>query len=527
MLALLLACAAPQPAEVVYTGHVHPTAGSEVSALAVSGGRVLALGEDAEALIGAGTEVVELGDEHLFPGFQDAHTHLLAGSFAMDRLLLLGMSSMEMITNAVEDYAPTVPDEPWVFGYGWLMETVEDPSGVALDEVVPDRPVLLVDNSGHQALANSEAQRRAGITADTPDPDSGEIVRDPETGEPTGWLVEAAMGLVTSVALTDYSDEVLTAGLEDDMAAFVEAGVGGVAEIMAVPGVNLTRPWLYQELEQDGALPLRVHYYLPIFSVEDIYTADEYRGLYDGERVRLAGAKIWVDGSMGTATSWVLDPMSDDPNDYGISYFSEAELTEVAREAEARGIPLKLHANGDAAVQAALNAFETVAQENGGLTLQHTLDHVVLVADGDLERMRSLGLVASVQPSHFLGAALGDVADRLGDERFEHAYDVAALEEGGVTMALGTDWPVWIAQQPMLNIWSAVTLEDRAMSIEGAMTAYSEGSARAVGQADGGRLEPGCAADFVLLDADPLTLGPDDVSDVDVKGVYVAGERVD
>lgn len=175
------------------------------------------------ARIGPDTEVVDLQGSTLLPGFTDGHVHLLAGSFVLDRLLLLGVSSMGVMVTKVEAYAPTVPDEPWIVGYGWMRELVAEPDGRLLDAVVTDRPVLLVDNSGHSALVNRVALARAGITAETPDPPDGEIVRDPVTGEPTGYLLEGALSLVSEVALADYDDERLTSGLDAAVAASLSA----------------------------------------------------------------------------------------------------------------------------------------------------------------------------------------------------------------------------------------------------------------------------------------------------------------
>jgi hypothetical protein len=207
---------------------------------------------------------------------------------------------------------------------------------------------------------------------------------------------------------------------------------------------------------------------------------------------------------MGTAEAWVSEPLEGTDDDHGSHYFDAAALVETVRLAEDRAMPLKMHANGDAAVAAALDAFEAIRAENGALTQRHVLDHVVLISEADRQRVLDLGLIASVQPAHFLGAQLGDTADDWGDDRFDRAYDFRALADAGVELALGTDWPVWPVPDAPLNLWSAITVTDRALTISEAMTAYTEGSARALG--GDGRLAPGCPADMVLLEADPHTL---------------------
>jgi predicted amidohydrolase YtcJ len=521
MVLLILACGG-ESAEQVFTGEIFTDGETATTAMAVTDGVVVALGEDAEAMVGDDTERIALSGV-AFPGFHDAHTHFLPGSFVMERLVMLGTGSMDSILSATEDYAQEAPDEPWIIGFGWVHALVEDPSGVALDAVVADRPALLVDSSGHAALVNSAALDAAGITADTPDPVGGEIVRDPETGEPTGVLLEEALSLITPVALADYTDEDFLSPLRQQLATLPDAGITSVSEILASPGLDLTWPWLYEALESDGALPVRIHYYVPLFSTEDVESVATLAGVYDGERVRFAGAKVWVDGSMGTAESWVSEPLEGTHDDYGSHYFTAEQLLDVVARAEAAGLPLKFHANGDAAVTAVLDALEAAAP----LTQPHVLDHAVLIDEADYSRIDALGLTVSVQPPHALVAAFGDSAEAWGDERFARAYDYTTLEGYGIGMALGTDWPVWPTLHAANSLWSAVGVE-HPMSLTAALTAYTAGGAAAVGQGGVlGCLSVGCTADITVLSESPYAVEPSALSSLDVEAVYLAGQLVE
>lgn len=505
LLILLSACS--EPADLILTGDIWT--GSEwTSAIAITDGVVVAVGDDVDKA----EQTVELTGP-AYPGFIDAHTHTLAGSFAMDRLLLLGTPSMEAMVNSVESYAEEAPDEPWIVGYGWMLETVGEPDGRLLDEVVSDRPVLLVDNSGHSAVVNSRALEIAGITADTPDPPGGVIFRD-EEGNPTGYLLEAALSLVSDRALQDYDDELLTSALDAQLQDFADSGVTSITEIMAVPGFNLSRPWVYT----DRDLPVRVVVYLPIFELADVVAADELRGTFEADNVRFGGGKVWVDGSMGTASAWVGESYEDDPDDYGSYYFDVPALTDIVREAEVRSIHLKLHANGDAAVSAVLDAMEAVKAERGSLQ-RHTLEHAVLLAPGDLERIVALDLPVSVQPSHYLAASLGKTADRLGD-RFAECYDHRGLVDAGVTMALGTDWPVWPEPSPLLTGWSAGKRDPGGLNPDEVLQAYTQGSALSMGMDDLGRLEVGYQADLVVLD---VRLEDAELNEIRVRQTWVSG----
>ncbi|MDP6933443.1 MAG: amidohydrolase family protein, partial [Myxococcota bacterium] len=276
-----------QPADLVFEGGtIYISATETTSHLALANGVVVAIGADASLRVDQDTTVLDLEDHVVVPGLHDNHVHLLAGSFVLDRLVLLGRSSMDSILSGLSEYLEDAPDEPWLVGYGWVSSEVEEPNGLAIDALVSDRPVLLADNTGHTALVNSAGLERAGIDADTPDPVGGEIVRD-ENGDPTGYLKEAALGLVSEVALADFEDNLLSSGLVDSLDTFVQGGVTSVSEILASPGFDLGRPWIYQALDEEGLLKIRVHYYLPVFSEEDVGSIASVGEQYDSENLQL------------------------------------------------------------------------------------------------------------------------------------------------------------------------------------------------------------------------------------------------
>ncbi len=256
MLSLLLACAPPADLLLV-DGTFHTVPGELTTALAIRDGEVVAHGEDALKL--DATQTVQLEGRVATAGLHDAHMHALAGSFLMERLLVLGVSSMDTLVEQVDDYAGEHPEEPWIVGLGWTNQLLPSPDGRLLDGLELDRPVLLINSSGHSAVVNGLALEIAGIDASTPDPEGGEIVRDPETGQATGELKEAAMGMVVEHALLDYDDSFLSPPLSTMLQDLADSGVTSISEILAAPGVDLTRPWLFTELDEQGELPMRVH----------------------------------------------------------------------------------------------------------------------------------------------------------------------------------------------------------------------------------------------------------------------------
>ena len=333
---------------------------------------------------------------------------------------------------------------------------------------------------------------------------------------------------MSELAVAEYDDATYAEGLKDTLADFVASGLTGVAEIMASPGFDLARPWIYADLADEGELPIRVHYYVPIFQLEDVEAAAAYKTLYDSDRLQFSGGKVWVDGSMGSATSWVSEPHVNDAENFGMHYFEREPLTEVVRSAEANGVPLKFHVNGDAAISLCLDVLEAVEAENGGLDNQYVLDHVVLPYEGDRQRMATLGVVASIQPIHGMTAGLSDTAKAWGSERMSHAYDSAGFVKAGVPIALGTDWPVWPTTDVAVALWGALNgPQERALQIEDALAGYTQGSALALGrESDLGQLNVGYIADIVVFNSDFSELPLDKLSDPTVQAVYVAGEQV-
>jgi predicted amidohydrolase YtcJ len=530
-LLLLLACSDPvdQPPLdlLLHGGTVRLDASSTSDMIGIRGGIVAAVGEEAEALAGPDTERIDLGGAAVLPGFHDNHTHMLAGSFVFDKLLVVGVTRMSTLVNQAASYASENPDPPWVVGYGWVLSSMETPSGVALDEAVPDRPAAIFDASGHALLVNSLAMELAGITADTPDPADGEIARD-EDGNPTGLLLEGALSLVSPLLLEAFGDEMLGANLPDAVADFNQAGITSVSEILAVPGFDLGRPWIYAELEAADALDLRVHYYMPAFALEDLAFIEEVRGLYDGSRLRFAGVKLWVDGSTGSGEAWSLEPAAGDPEHYGSRYFSTADLEAFVDAAEEGGYGLKFHVNGDAAVRAVLDAVETVRDGRGAISQSHLLEHVALFEPSDLSRLAGLGLCASVQPALALVGPFSDQAELWEGERMDRAWDYQGLLGAGVPLALGTDWPVWPTPDAMVNLWTATEgLGDKGISMADAFHAYTAAAAECMGLAgDYGCLRKGCHADWLRTDHDPFAAEPGQVSEISVDQVWISGSRV-
>lgn len=515
----------PSPLSVFENGNIYLGKGAFTGALAAQDGRVIAVGDDAAALSSEADEVIDLEGGNAVPGFHDAHTHVLAGSFVLERVVLLGTTSMSSVLSNVQAYDAANPDDPWIVGYGWTPQLLGDPDGRELN-VITDRPVLLMASSGHSAVVNRVALDRAGIDDDTPDPVGGTIVRDPVTGEATGLLIENALSLVVPLALDDYDDPALSGPLSRTLDDLADAGVTSVTEIMASPGVDMSRPWLYTDLDAAGDLPIRVNIYLPVLAIEDLATIDTERDDITSDKVRFAGAKIWVDGSLASLEGWTHEPFASTGTN-GSHYFTIDELTEIVAEAEALAIPLKVHVMGDAAIDGILDAFESVSDSRGGLEQVHVLDHLSLLTPDARARMVAMGLVASVQPVSRTAASLGGWDEELDTWTLEEAYHFGPLGAEGVTMALGTDWPVWPVFHPSVTLWSAMAdTRQPLLSREQIVDGFTSGSATAAGAEGQGCLNVDCYADLVLVDVDLFNDPMGDVNRMVVERVWIGGEEV-
>jgi len=514
-------------ADVVFTGGtIHLDTNVTTSVLAVTNGRVIATGGEAETSVGPNTRRVDLKGAHVFPGFQDSHLHLLEGSYVSTQLNLVGADTMSKIAERVSAYAAEHPNVSWIIGFGWYLTSGDTPSGVALDGVTSGRPMALGDLLGHNLLVNSAAMAQAGISDSTPDPAGGKIVRDPKTAKATGLLMEAAVGLVSEVMMKDLSDQEIAGGLEPALQAFAKLGFTGVNEVLGAPGLRMARPWLYTQLEKQGKLPLRIHYYVPIFSFEDIDAAVSFKDRYDAELVHFAGGKIWADGAMGSAEAWTSFPHINDPRNFGMHYFTPEQLQAMVARAEELHLPLQFHTNGDAAIEAALKALEFVVEKQTGLSAQHTLVHIGFVTAEQRRRIKQLGLVCSVQPAFWAADPTLKIA-AYGTERWAEAYNFRALIDAGITLAMGSDWPVSPTADPR-NVMGTGTLPPHgqsALTIAEIAKGYTEGSAQSVKRSDLGQLKPGFAADLVVLDQNPLQVTNENLGKIQVLETWVAGRR--
>jgi len=519
----------------IWTGDdLHPKA----TALAARDGRLVVVGTDAQARawIGEATRVLDARGKRLIPGFIDAHTHFVDGGAELLGADLRLAASREEFVRRFGEYAASVPPGRWILNATWDHERWPGaplPRREWIDAVSGDHPVFIQRLDGHMGLANSRALALAGITRDTPDPDGGTIVRDPESGEPTGVLKDAAMNLIFSV-----EPDPSPAEIEDELrAAMKHAAEVGVTSIQ---DITLWSQYpVMKKLHDAHELTVRIYARTPLGSWERQRDAVESGGGGD-EWLRFGGFKAYADGSLGSSTAWFYEPYADTPETSGLraeDWFPEGILEKRVAAADKAALQVSIHAIGERANAEILDLFARVEARNGVRDRRFRIEHAQHLRKQDIPRFAKLGVIASMQPFH--EADDGRWADkRLGPVRSHDSYVFHSLLAAGARLAFGTDWPI-APLEPMRGVAAAVTRQtldgknpggwhpEEKITLEQALRAYTAGSAYAeFAENDKGTLAPGKLADFVILSEDPFAVPPDHLHELRADTTVVGGRVV-
>ncbi len=509
---------------------------SRASALAVLGSEIVAVGDDATVshLIGPNTEVVDLAGRMVCPGFQDAHVHPLHGGrrqLTCDVTELGSRREAEAVIGAYD--GPWRGD--WLTGGGWKFEWFArgTPSAEALDRLVPDRPAYLVVADGHAAWVNSRALALAAIDRTTPDPPDGRIERHPD-GRPQGTLHEGAMDIVARLLPRETSDEVEAAVLAGQR-RLLAAGVTAWQDAWVTSDLHRA----YVRLDQTDRLIGTVRgslWWDRATGPEQLAWMREARN--EGTaRYRPDAVKLMLDGVVENFTAALLDSYVDDAGlptgNLGIDMIDPAALPGVVGAIMSAGFQPHFHAIGDAAVR---NALDAVAAAGGGGELRPHIAHIQVVHPDDLPRFRKLGVAANAQPLWACAdAAMTDLTlPYLGPKRGDWQYPFGSLLRHGAVLAMGSDWPVSdvdvlaqlgvaVERRPPGDADATPFLASECITLADALMAFTAGSAFVNHlERRRGRIEPGWAADLVVLSADPFDdLGSVTVDATMVEGVFV------
>ena len=556
---------------ILTNGRVHTmdAARPRAEAVAVTGNRILAMGRAADItpLRGPQTQVIDLGGRTLLPAFADSHVHFVKYALARQRMALSATRSAEEVATIVAQRAASTPPGHWLRGSGWDRNVWRDttlPTKTLLDAAAPDRPVALDSKDLHSLWVNSPALAQAGITAATPDPPGGVIVRDPHTGEPTGILLERACKLVSRV----YPPPTLETCAEAIRATIPLAWAAGITSIHQMGDAPDGRAFrAFQLLNQRGELGLRVLTYLPRENL-DAAIAVGLRSGFGDRRLRIGGVKLFADGSLGSHTAWMLEPFQDEPHNRGVGWLEPEELQELVRQASCAGLSVAVHALGDRANREVIEAIAAARRAENqtpppargrlgggggydagstppnetlldfrsegspspnpslrgrGNPLRHRIEHVQLLHPDDIPRLARYRIIASMQPTHCpADMAMADL--HWGEPRCASAYAWRSLLDAGVVLAFGSDAPVE-SLDVLPGIHAAVTRRradgspgpggwhpEQRLRVAEAVHGYTLGAATAAGEEGWrGSITPGKLADLVVLSDDIFASEPMDI----------------
>ena len=520
---------------VLLNGRIWTGTGQTVSALATSGGRVLATGTDdsIRQLVTPSTRVIDLQGKLALPGFIDDHTHFIHGGEHLLSVDLRRATSRGELAQQLHDHATTMTKDEWIRGGSWdhelwggVLPTRQDIDGAA------DQPVWVTRLDKHMGLANSKALALAGITRDTQDPAGGVIVRD-AAGEPTGVLKDAAMKLIDPAIPRQTAAE-QDAALTAAMAEAARVGVTSVQDISSWSDVET-----YQRFRQQRRLRVRVSARTPVSSWErqaDLVDAD---GPGDGW-FRFSGLKAFMDGSLGSTTALFFQPYCDEPSTAGLMVADnqpEGVLRDAIVAADRRGMQCSIHAIGDRANSLLLDYFEHAIATNGPRDRRFRIEHAQHLRQQDVPRFAAMGVIASAQPAHAIDD--GRWADgRLGPDRIATAYPFRSLLDSGATVVFGSDWTV-APLSPLLGVQAAVTrattdgrfpdgwVPEQKITVEEAIRAYTSACAFAdFAEDEKGTLTPGRLADVAVLSQDIFTIPSAELAQTEVLLTIVDGNVV-
>lgn len=514
----------------------------QAEALVAEDGTVVALGKR-KALTAAfpGARKVSLEGAALIPAFNDCHCHILWLGLDLMKADLRGCTSIAEIQASLRRWAAENPDRPWIWGRAYDQNRLREGRHIRrkeLDEVSTQRPVCLNHVSKHGLVGNSEALRQAGITAATPDPPNGSIVRD-EGGEPTGLLLEGAMELMNR-AVPAPDEEAMAEGIlqaaqfmaRRGILAASDAGAGSVnlrAEIRAYALALERRALLRFTLMPDFQAVTHAGWFAEDGrAAVEAFLADD-GGLTLPPDLRLGALKLYLDGSL-TARTAALDEPFIDTGTRGMLLYEPQELQRAVLSIHQAGFQCAVHAIGDRAVACTLDAYRATRQAAPRPDARHRIEHCMVVNPGLIARMREVGVIAVAQPEFFW--CLGH-AYRLGlGERADTMMPYRSWVEAGIPLAFSSDQPI-TSGDPIIGWRNAVTRlgedghlfsADERLDPLTALRCYTTGSAFAAFDDATGSLAPGKRADFVILSHPPEMIAEEDVQVIAVSRLLDSGK---
>lgn len=498
-----------------------------VAAVAVKNGEITYAGSTdgtwCETYAGAGARIVDLAGAAAYPGFTDAHGHLLGIGLREMTLNLEGTKSVTELQERVKAEVDKTPAGQTVYGRGWIETHWPEkrfPNKQDLDALAPNNPVILSRSDGHAAVVNSAALNAAGITAETKAPFGGDILKGAD-GEPTGMLIDRAEDLVSGL-VDSVTPERKEAAYIKGAALYASRGWTNIHS-MSVATADTA---LLERLASEGKIGIRVYNsidYKNGANMNDMWDTPKV----DSKLITTRAIKLYSDGALGSRGAALIEPYDDDPKNEGLVMLTRQKVMPILKEALREGIQINTHAIGDRANRLVLSWYEDAmadvpADERNVADPRWRIEHSQIIAGDDIPRFTAAGIIPSMQPSHAIGD-LHFAVDRIGKDRLKGGYAWRSLIDSGAKIVGGTDAPVEVGD-PRIEFYAAMVRKDadgysndawypdQKVTPQEALKMFTAWAAIAAFQEDSlGTIEVGKRADFTVLDRDILTVDSQDI----------------
>ncbi len=488
------------------------------------------------SLIGASTKLRDLAGQLLLPGFIDTHVHPITGGAYAKALSLNTFGTVDEWLVAIAAYAGENPDIPVIFGYGFLASTFgpEGPSRQMIDELVPDRVVLIMDEGFHAAWANTVALKTLNITQDTADPVPGySYYKRDESGDATGYLLEgtassamAALDVITPGILVEGTGIIIDIMNSYGVTSVFDAGTRGDAELVK---------HVLDALESSGELTVRIVGSSRPEATEQaataVDTAEEWGRQIKGERYHYNTLKIPDDGTVEGRTAAMFEDYQGEPGNSGETVFTQEQMTQMITDAASRNIDVHVHALGERAIHESLNAIEVARREYPDSESRYTICHLEVMTDQDIPRFAELGVTAQSTP---LWASYDVYGEQfVSEDQFNRYWRFKSLEDTGARLTFGSDFPAsgagTMGLSPVAQIEIGHTRQSAGepdapiqprvserLSVESLVRGFTIDAAYQLHMEDEiGSIEVGKKADLMVLDQD--------IFDVDAYTIHETG----
>ena len=483
----------------------------QAQAIAVSGGKILAIGSNADVmnLASAGSQKIDLGMKTVLPGFIDAHSHPAMAGVMHLRMVDCDLRSIAAIEQALRERAAKTPAGEWVLGFKYDDTKTSDGRPLTigdLDAALPDHPVQIEHRGGHTVYCNSLAFQKAGITDKTPEPPGGKIDHDPATGRLSGRAAESARALFDKVIPNRLTRDDHREGVKLISKMLAKTGITSAHEAQGTPTDLLA----YQDAHQAGELLYRAYCFINYRFFDSMIAAGVRTGLGD-DWVRVGAMKLVCDGSISERTARLSQPYDGKPGDYGILVMTEEELYSYGRKAHMAGWQIGTHANGDVGIDTTLRVYERLQKESPRRDPRFRLEHCTVINDDLVRRIKALGAIPT--PFSTYVYYHGEKMRYYGADRLNHMFALRSFLDAGIRATQASDYPPG-EFLPMMALQSEVTRTDIKGNVWGAKQKVTVEEAIRVGTLHGayasyeenlkGSLEVGKVADLVVLGRDPM-----------------------